>query len=53
VDEVFPRMVQKTLDLHVFPNLAFIIAISCSFDLWMSRGVVIVTKKCDFLEGPT
>jgi hypothetical protein len=33
-------MVQKTLDLHVFPNLSFVATIACSFDLWMCRGVV-------------
>jgi len=38
VDEMFPRMVQKTLDLHVFPNIVFITIVSCSFDLWMSNG---------------
>jgi hypothetical protein len=38
VDEVLPRMVQKTLNLHVFSNLASIATISCSFDLWMFKG---------------
>jgi hypothetical protein len=38
VDEMFPRMVQKNLNLHVFSNFAFIATVSCSFDLWMFKG---------------
>ncbi len=37
---MLPRMVQKTLDLHVFPNLSSTTTISYSFDLWMCKGVV-------------
>jgi hypothetical protein len=33
-------MLQKTLDLHVFPNLSYVAIVSCSFDLWLCRGVV-------------
>jgi hypothetical protein len=40
VDEMLPRMVQKTLDLHVFPNLSSTTTISYSFDLWMCKDVV-------------
>jgi hypothetical protein len=35
VDEMFPTMVKRTLDLHVFPNLAFATTIFTSFDVWM------------------
>ncbi len=31
-------MVQKTLNLHVFSNLASIAIVSYSFDLWMFKG---------------
>jgi len=37
---MLPRMVQKTLDLHVFPNLSSTTTISYSFDLWMCKDVV-------------
>jgi len=33
-------MVQKTLDLNVFPNLASLTIVFYSFDLWMFQGVV-------------
>ncbi len=33
-------MVKKTLNLHVFLNLAFVATVSTSFNLWMSRGGV-------------
>jgi hypothetical protein len=36
----FLTMVKKTLDLHVFSNLASIATISYSYDLWMSKGNV-------------
>lgn len=36
--EVFFAMVKKTMDLHVFPNLAFAFTIFASFDLWMFKG---------------
>jgi hypothetical protein len=36
---MFPRMVQKTLDLNVFPNLASLTIVFYSFDLWMFKGV--------------
>jgi hypothetical protein len=36
VDEVLLTMVKKTLDSHVFPNLASITIISIFFDFWMS-----------------
>ncbi len=35
---VFFAMVKKTMDLHVFPNLAFAFTIFESFDLWMFKG---------------
>jgi hypothetical protein len=38
VDEVFFAMVKETLDLHVFPNLAFVITISYNFDIQMFKG---------------
>jgi len=37
---VFPTMVKKTLDLHVFPNLAFATTIFTSFYMWMFRDDV-------------
>jgi hypothetical protein len=40
MDEVLPKMMQKTLDLHIFPNLSSTTTDSCNFDLWMCRGVV-------------
>ncbi len=40
VKQVFLTMVTKTMDSHVLPNLEFAIAISISFDLWMSEGGV-------------
>ncbi len=40
VKQVFLTMVTKTMDSHVLPNLEFAIAISTSFDLWMSEGGV-------------
>ncbi len=36
--EMFFAMVKKTMDLHVFPNLAFAFTIFASFDLWMFKG---------------
>jgi hypothetical protein len=33
-------MVKKTMDQHVLPNLASIIVIFISFDLWMSHDVM-------------
>jgi len=38
VGGVFFAMVKKTMDLHVFPNLAFAFTIFGSFDLWMFKG---------------
>lgn len=38
MDEVFPTMVKKTLDLHVLPNLASTTILITSFDLWMFKG---------------
>jgi hypothetical protein len=38
VGEMFFAMVKKTMDLHVFPNLAFAFTIFASFDLWMFKG---------------
>jgi hypothetical protein len=35
---MFPGMVQKTLNLHVFSNLASIAIVFYSFDLWMFKG---------------
>ncbi len=37
---MLPKMMQKTLDLHVFLNLSYATIVSYSFDLWMCRGVV-------------
>jgi hypothetical protein len=33
-------MVTKTMNLHVLPNLEFVIIVFFSFDLWMSKGGV-------------
>jgi hypothetical protein len=52
VDEVLPTMVEKTLDLHVFPNHTSITTISRSFDLWMFKGSVnIFALVINFLNG--
>jgi len=40
VDELFPTMVKRTLNLHVFPNLAFATTIFTSFDMWMFKDDV-------------
>jgi hypothetical protein len=40
VDEMFFAMVKETLDLHVFPNLAFITIVFCNFDFQISKGGV-------------
>ncbi len=40
VDELFPAMVKRTLNLHVFPNLAFATTIFTSFDMWMFKDDV-------------
>ncbi len=37
---MFPTMVKRTLDLHVFPNLAFATTIFTSFDMWMFKDNV-------------
>jgi hypothetical protein len=37
VEEVFPIMVTKFMDIHVLPKLASVVMISTSFDLWMFR----------------
>jgi hypothetical protein len=36
--EMLPIMVEKTLDLHVLPNLASVTIVITSFDLWMFKG---------------
>ncbi len=33
-------MVTKTMNLHMLPNLAFVIIVFCSFDIWMFKGGV-------------
>jgi TRAP-type mannitol/chloroaromatic compound transport system permease large subunit len=38
MDEMLLTMVKKTLDLHVFLNLASATIIITSFDLWMFKG---------------
>jgi hypothetical protein len=40
VEEVILVIVTKTMDLHVLLNLAFIIIMATSFDLWMSKDGV-------------
>ncbi len=37
---MFLAMVKRTLDLHVFPNLAFATTIFTTFDMWMFRDDV-------------
>jgi len=44
VDKMLPRMVQKTLDLHIFPNLASSTTISYHFDLSIFRDVTLQEK---------
>jgi hypothetical protein len=38
VGGVLFAMVKKTMDLHVFPNLAFAFTSFGSFDIWMFKG---------------
>jgi len=40
MDDVLFAMVKKTLDLHVFPNLAFLAIVFTNFDLYMFKGSV-------------
>ncbi len=40
VEEILPKMVQKTMNLQVFPNLKCKAIMFTNFDLWMSRGGV-------------
>jgi hypothetical protein len=40
VEKFIPKMVTKTMNLHMLPNLSFVIIVSCSFDIWMFRGEV-------------
>jgi hypothetical protein len=35
VEEMLHAMVKKTLDQHVLPNLAFVVVLFISFNLWM------------------
>ncbi len=35
---MLPEIIQKTMNLHVLPNLKTITIIFTSFDPWMSRG---------------
>ncbi len=37
---MFPAIVKRTLDLHVFPNLAFATTIFICFDMWMFKDDV-------------
>jgi len=40
VEEVFPIMITKSMDIHVLPKLASAIIVYVSFDLWMStKGI--------------
>jgi hypothetical protein len=38
VDDVFPRLVEKTMFTYVHPTLLNCILATCTFDLWMSKG---------------
>jgi hypothetical protein len=38
VEEVFPAMVTKSMDIHVLLKLTSVVIVFASFDLWMSRG---------------
>ncbi len=40
VEKMLFAMVKKTMDQHVLPNLASIVIIFISFDLWMSHDVM-------------
>jgi hypothetical protein len=40
IEEVLPGMVQKTMNLHVFPNFKFAAIMIISFDFYMFRGNV-------------
>jgi len=40
VEHVLPKMVQKTMDLHVLHIFETTTTIATSFDLWMSKGGV-------------
>jgi hypothetical protein len=40
VEKILPRMVTKIVNLHMLPNLAFVIIVSYSFDIWMFKGGV-------------
>jgi len=39
VDEVFSRLVEKTMLTYVHPTFAICISTIYTFDLWMSKGV--------------
>ncbi len=43
-------MVKKTMDQHVLPNLASIVVIFISFDLWMSHDMDIFSLVIKFLN---
>ncbi len=40
VEEVLPRMVQKIMNLHVFPNFKYATTMFINFDFYMFRGSV-------------
>ncbi len=40
VEEVLPGMVQKIMNLHVFPNFKYVATMFVSFDFYMFRGSV-------------
>jgi hypothetical protein len=40
MEHMLPKMVQKTMGLHMLPNLEIAIIVFTSFDFWMSNDGV-------------
>jgi hypothetical protein len=51
MEHVLLEMVQKTMGLHMLPNLEIAIIVFTSFDFWMSRdGVDIFALVVNYLD---
>ncbi len=42
VEEILSNLVKKTMNTYVVPALVNYLSITCTFDLWMSKGVHVV-----------